>query len=157
MGEYMDRANLLSNLLKWNQIGKENKMPTKYNMKSYKYYAVNEDGSYGGELIQLKMSCITTLDLITEDRPKVYITKVLYNNPATIVFWSDGTQTRNVCPKNTLYNPDSGLAFCVLKKFMGGNEMAKLFNDWELEDYRRDKNNYIEFKDVRKKHKKEGK
>ena len=88
---------------------------------------------------------------------KVYITKVLYNNPATIVFWSDGTQTRNICPKNTLYNPDSGLAFCVLKKFMGGNEMAKLFNDWELEDYRRDKNNYIELKDVRKKHKKEGK
>lgn len=88
---------------------------------------------------------------------EVYITKVLYNNPATIVFWSDGTQTRNVCPKNTLYNPDSGLAFCVLKKFMGGNEMAKLFNDWELEDYRRDKNNYIELKDVRKKHKKEGK
>ena len=40
---------------------------------------------------------------------------------------------------------------------MGGNEMAKLFNDWELEDYRRDKNNYIELKDVRKKHKKEGK
>lgn len=88
---------------------------------------------------------------------KVYIEKVLYNNPATIVFWSDGTQTRNVCPKNTLYNPDSGLAFCVLKKFMGGNEMAKLFNDWELEDYRRDKNNYIELKDVRKKHKKESK
>lgn len=88
---------------------------------------------------------------------EVYITKVLYNNPATIVFWSDGTQTRNVCPKNTLYNPDSGLAFCVLKKFMGGNKMAKLFNDWELEDYRRDKNHYIELKDVRKKHKKEGK
>ena len=88
---------------------------------------------------------------------EVYIEKVLYNNPATIVFWSDGTRTRNVCPKNTLYNPDSGLAFCVLKKFMGGSEMAKLFNDWELEDYRRDKNHYIELKDVRKKHKKEGK
>ena len=158
MGEYMDRANSLSNLLKWNKIGKENKMPTTYNMKSYKCYSVNKDGSYGGELIQFKMSCTeTTLDLLTEGRPKVYITKVLYNNPATIVFWSDSTQTRNVCPKNTLYNPDSGLAFCVLKKFMGGNEMAKLFNDWELEDYRRDKNHYIELKDVRKKHKKEGK
>lgn len=86
---------------------------------------------------------------------KVYITKVLYNNPATIVFWSDGTQTRNICPKDTLYNPDTGLAFCVLKKFMGGNEMAKLFNDWELKDYRRDKGNWIELKDVRKAHKKE--
>lgn len=88
---------------------------------------------------------------------EVYITRVLYNNPATIVFWSDGTQTRNVCPKNALYNPDSGLAFCVLKKLMSGNEMAKLFNDWELKDYRNDKNYWIELKDVRKAHKKKGK
>lgn len=155
MGEYMDRANLLSNLLKFNQIGKENKMPTTYDTKSYKCYSVNEDGSYGGELIQFKMSCTKeTLDLLTEGRPKVYITKVLYNNPATIVFWSDGTQTRNICPPDTLYNPDTGLAFCVLKKIMGNTEMAKLFNDWELKDYHNDKNHYVELKDVRKAHRK---
>lgn len=84
---------------------------------------------------------------------KVYITKVLYNNPATIVFWSDGTQTRNICPKDTLYNPDTGLAFCMLKKFMGNTEMAKLFNDWELKDCHDDKNHWVELKDVRKRHK----
>ena len=156
MGEYMDNAKSLHDYLKSIQTGKENKMPTTYNMKRYKCYSVNEDGSYGGELIQFKMLCTeTTLDLLTEGRPKVYITKVLYNNPATIVFWSDGTQTRNVCPKDTLYNPDTGLAFCVLKKFMGGDELAKLFNDWELKDYRRDKGNWVELKDVRKAHKKE--
>lgn len=84
---------------------------------------------------------------------KVYIEKVLYNNPATIVFWSDGTETRNVCPKDTLYNPDAGLAFCMLKKIMGNNEVAKLYNDWELKDYHNDKNHWIELKDVRKMHK----
>lgn len=145
---------------KFTPIGKENKMPTtyEYDTQRYKCYAMNEDGRYGGELIQFEMfTTEETLGCMLGKSPKVYITKVLYNNPATIVFWSDGTQTRNVCPKNTLYNPDSGLAFCVLKKFMGGNEMAKLFNDWELEDYRNDKDHYIELKDVRKKHKKEGK
>lgn len=84
---------------------------------------------------------------------KVYITKVLYNNPATIVFWSDGTQTRNICPPDTLYNPDTGLAFCMLKKLMGNTEMAKLFNDWELKDCHNDKNHWVELKDVRKRHK----
>ena len=84
---------------------------------------------------------------------KVYITKVLYNNPATIVFWSDGTETRNVCPKGTLYNSDAGLAFCMLKKLMGNTEMAKLFNDWELKDCHNDKNHWVELRDVRKRHK----
>lgn len=143
MGKYMDNAKLLHDYL----VGKGNKMKDKII-----YTKSLEKAEYGGTLspFYINNTCGTLGN-------EVYITKVLYNNPATIVFWSDGTQTRNVCPKNTLYNPDSGLAFCVLKKFMGGNEMAKLFNDWELEDYRRDKNNYIELKDVRKKHKKESK
>lgn len=88
---------------------------------------------------------------------KVYIERILYNNPATIVFWSDGTETRNVCPKDTLYNPDAGLAFCMLKKVMGNNEVAKLFNDWELKDYHNDKNHWVELRDVRKMHKENGK
>lgn len=160
MGTYMDNAKLLQDYLESTQIGKENKMPTtyEYDTQRYKCYAMNEDGRYGGELIKFNMfTTEQTLGCLLGENPKVYIAKVLYNNPATIVFWSDGTQTRNVCPKDTLYNPDTGLAFCVLKKFMGGDEMAKLFNDWELKDYRRDKGNWVELKDVRKAHKKENK
>lgn len=111
------------------------------------------DGSYGGTFATTSFCFMGT----NRNLNKVYITKVLYNNPATVVFWSDGTETRNICPKNTLYNPDAGLAFCVLKKLMGGDEMAKLFNDWESEDYREDKNHWIELKDVRKKHKEQDK
>ncbi len=106
------------------------------------------NADYGGTLEEI-VQCegiLTKLD-------KVYITKVLYNNPATIVFWSDGTQTRNICPPDTLYNPDAGLAFCMLRKLMGNDEVAKLFKDWELKDYKNDKNHYIEIKDVRKIHK----
>lgn len=108
-----------------------------------------EKAEYGGTL-----SPIYVNDVFATLGDKVYITKVLYNNPATIVFWSDGTQTRNICPPDTLYNPDTGLAFCMLKKLMGNTEMAKLFNDWELKDYHNDKNHYVELKDVRKAHKK---
>ena len=119
---------------------------TTYLQYIYKGYMTGENSRYGGTIYEV--TCFEYNKL-----QKTYITKVLYNNPATVVFWSDGTQTRNICPKNTLYNPDAGLAFCVLKKFMGGDEMAKLFNDWECEDYREDKNHWVELKDVRKKHK----
>lgn len=129
-------------------------MPSCYDvikrLKTYPYYSTKNNSNYGGTL--------SRIDLIdspeTVGALKIYITKVLYNNPATIVFWSDGTQTRNICPPDTLYNPDTGLAFCMLKKLMGNTEMAKLFNDWELKDYHNDKNHYVELKDVRKAHKK---
>ncbi len=111
-----------------------------------------EKAEYGGTL-----SPIYVKDVYGVLGNKVYIERILYNNPATIVFWSDGTETRNVCPKDTLYNPDAGLAFCVLKKLMSNDEVAKLFNDWELKDYRNDKNHWVELKDVRKAHKKKGK
>jgi hypothetical protein len=145
MGKYMDNAKLLHDYLKSIQVGKGNKMKDKII-----YTKPLEKTEYGGTLSPFYIN--NTYGTLGN---KVYIEKVLYNNPATIVFWSDGTQTRNICPKETLYNPDTGLAFCVLKKFMGGDEMAKLFNDWELKDYRRDKGNWVELKDVRKAHKKE--
>lgn len=115
-------------------------------------YVVKHNADYGGTLEEY-MHHYGVLARCE----KIYITKVLYNNPATIVFWSDGTQTRNICPPDTLYNPDTGLAFCMLKKLMGNDEVAKLFNDWELKDYRSDKNHWVELKDIRKAHKKKGK
>lgn len=108
-----------------------------------------DNANYGGTLTRLVYNTEGTLSR----KNRVYITKVLYNNPATVVFWSDGTTTKNICPPDTLYNPDAGLAFCMLRKFMGNDKMAKLFADWELEDYKEDKNRWVELKDVRKKHK----
>lgn len=107
-----------------------------------------DNADYGGTLTR-----IVKYNSTLSEAEKVYLTKVLYNNPATVVFWSDGTTTKNVCPPDTLYNPDAGLAFCMLRKFMGNDNVAKLFNDWELKDYKNDKNHYIEIKDVRKIHK----
>lgn len=145
---------------------KENEM-TNYTLpkvenevKYYHHYITNPKGEYGGTLSKISQidgGIYEAVNNLRMKERKVYITKVLYNNPATIVFWSDGTETRNVCPKDTLYNPDAGLAFCMLKKFMDNDEVAKLFNDWELKDYRNDKNHWIELKDVRKAHKKKGK
>ena len=59
------------------------------------------------------------------------IKKVLYKNPATIVFWEDGSKTAVVCQKNDKYDPEKGLAMAILKK-MNGNTGCyyKVFKKW---------------------------
>lgn len=59
------------------------------------------------------------------------IKKVLYKNPATIVFWEDGSKTVIKCQKNDKYDPEKGLAMAILKK-MNGNTGSyyKLFKKW---------------------------
>ena len=45
--------------------------------------------------------------------------KVIFNDPATIVFWKDGTKTVVKCMEGDTYNPEVGLAMCVCKKLYG--------------------------------------
>lgn len=45
------------------------------------------------------------------------IKKVIFNDPATIVFWSDGTKTVVKCGNNDAFDPEKGLAMAISKKF----------------------------------------
>ena len=57
------------------------------------------------------------------------IKKVIFNSPATIVFWNDGTKTVVKCSKDDEYNPTAGLALCYMKKQLGNdNSYHKLLN-----------------------------
>lgn len=46
------------------------------------------------------------------------IKDVIFNSPATIVFWSDGTKTV-VKAENEPFDPEKGLAMAISKKFLG--------------------------------------
>ena len=46
------------------------------------------------------------------------ITNVIYNDPATIVFWSDNTKTI-VKATNEKFDPEKGLAMAIAKKYYG--------------------------------------
>jgi hypothetical protein len=48
----------------------------------------------------------------------VKIKDVIFNAPATIVFWSDGTKTV-VKATNELFDREKGLAMAIAKKFLG--------------------------------------
>lgn len=47
------------------------------------------------------------------------IKKVIYNDPATIIFWSDGTKTVVKCMENEEYDPEKGFMAAVTKKVFG--------------------------------------
>lgn len=45
--------------------------------------------------------------------------KIIFNEPATIVIWKDGTKTVVKCQKDDKYDPEKGLALCFMKKALG--------------------------------------
>ena len=53
------------------------------------------------------------------------IDRVIFHNPATIVFWKDGTKTVAKC-YNENYDPEKGLMMAILKKFMTYSQLNKL-------------------------------
>ena len=52
--------------------------------------------------------------------------RVIYNPPATIAFWADGSKTVVKCDKDDKYDPKYGLALCYMKKALGS---SRAFND----------------------------
>ena len=49
----------------------------------------------------------------------VEITKVIFNNPATIVFWSDGKKTVVKCAGDEAFDEEKGLAMAISKRVLG--------------------------------------
>ena len=52
-------------------------------------------------------------------KPYFKIKKVIFNNPATIVYWEDGTKTVVKCGKDDTFDKEKGLALCFMKKALG--------------------------------------
>lgn len=58
------------------------------------------------------------------------IKNVIFNPPATIVFWRDGTKTV-VKAKNEDFDPEKGLAMAISKKMLGNNgNYYEVFKKW---------------------------
>ena len=49
------------------------------------------------------------------------IKDVIYSNPATIVFWNDGSKTVVRCGKGETFDPEKGLAMAISKRVLGSN------------------------------------
>ena len=55
------------------------------------------------------------------------VEQVIFNDPATIVFWEDGSKTVVKCSEEFEdYDKEKGLAFCFLKKLYGDKYYQKM-------------------------------
>ena len=64
-------------------------------------------------------------------RPLPTIKNVIFNYPATIVFWTDGDKTVVKCREGDMFNPEVGLALATLKKLHGNKgNYRKAFKPW---------------------------
>lgn len=65
----------------------------------------------------------------------LHITNVIFNDPATIVFWSDDTKTVVKTRGNDKFDPEKGLAMAISKKHMGNEDgWYKKFKKWLPEE-----------------------
>ena len=52
------------------------------------------------------------------------IKNVIFDEPATIVYWVDGSKTVVVCQEGDIYDEEKGLAMAIAKKALGNNYAA---------------------------------
>lgn len=59
------------------------------------------------------------------------IKNVIFNDPATIVFWVDGTKTVVKCQEGDIYDPEKGLAMAISRKALGNrHDYYNVFKKW---------------------------
>lgn len=58
------------------------------------------------------------------------IKKVIYNPPATIILWSDGTKTTSKCEYGDVYSKEMGFMLCVLKKKYGNQKFHDMLEQY---------------------------
>ena len=71
--------------------------------------------------------------LVKNKFDKSTIKDVIFNDPATIVLWKDGTKTVVKCQTETgdVYNKELGLAMCIIKKCCENKgNFNDVFNEW---------------------------
>ena len=84
---------------------------------------------------------------LTEGEKKMKFTKVIdkviYNKPATIILWADGTKTTAKCADNEPFDPEKGLILCAFKRFVRTEDVMEL-----LDFVKTDGNGTVTYKDV---------
>ena len=111
-----------------------NNMSTVYEMKEPTKTSLN--AIYG-------MDCLTEIMKSLSERMPIgklnqnknemldKIKNVIFNKPATIVFWADGTKTVVKC-EHEEFDPEKGLAMAIVKKVMADNHgyYNEIFKKW---------------------------
>ena len=59
------------------------------------------------------------------------VKRVIFNDPATIIFWDDNTKTVVKCQEGDTFDKEKGFVMAYLKKMLGNdNTFNKEINKW---------------------------
>ena len=73
----------------------------------------------------------STYGMVSMPTDTVFLKNVIYNDPATIAFWSDGTKTVVKAQPGDIFDPEKGLAMVIAKKACGNTgNYYNGFKDW---------------------------
>ena len=86
-------------------------------------------------------------NILKEKNKAIYdnmIQRVIFNPPATIVIWRDGSKTVVKCGENDIFDPEKGLAMAISKRAFGDNRdyyevFAKWVGKYEYQQKRKEK------------------
>lgn len=57
--------------------------------------------------------------------------KIIFNNPVTVIYWTDGSKTTVKCHDEDKFDPEKGLCMALLKRLSGNTgEFNNVLNDW---------------------------
>lgn len=85
---------------------------------------------------ELDLSLYPYFKLNTTNTTKLpEIKDVIFNEPATIILWADGTKTVVKCQKGEGYDPEKGMAMAISKKALGNKgNYCEVFKKWLPEE-----------------------
>ena len=123
------------------------------NLKYREYQDQNDDAVYNIDESSIYPNMIKPYDLSTFYRTDLFkvmerrindmknnhrvpqIKDAIYNDPATIVLWMDGTKTVVKCGDYDIYDPEKGLAMAIAKKTLGNQgNYYETFKRWLPEE-----------------------
>lgn len=84
-----------------------------------------------GKTTLIMADMIAEADRINNRNRVPLIKNVIFNDPATIVFWVDGTKTVVKCQEGDIYDPEKGMAMAICKKALGNQgNYCEVFKKW---------------------------
>lgn len=88
--------------------------------RSFKAQAMTIRDVFDGMTEEQKYAMYALIGHAIENEHRITtIKRVVFNDPATIVFWEDGTKTVVKCGENDIFDPEKGLAMAIAKKALG--------------------------------------
>ena len=102
---------------------------------------INFGKRFGGYGLPTDYTTISMIS-INQEKPRLDlgIKNVIFNYPATIVLWNDGTKTVVKAQGDDVYDPEKGLTMAIVKKLLGNqgnyyNELKKWLPKEEKVDF----------------------